>query len=59
MPSKLKPSKLHSECKGIEQDIRDHQAELKNAPPGLKAGIASQIKQLRVDLAACKKKHPK
>jgi hypothetical protein len=59
MPSKLKPSKLHSECAGIEKDIKDHQAELKTAPTSLKAGIARQIKQLRVDLAACKKKHPK
>jgi hypothetical protein len=52
-------SKLSPKCAAIEKDLKDHQLELQTAPPGLKAGIARQIKQLRAQLAACKKKHPK
>jgi hypothetical protein len=50
---------LNPKCAEIDQEIKELQADLKTAPPSHKAAIMAQIRQAKIRLAACKKKHPK
>ena len=50
---------LHPKCAEIAQEIKELEADLKTAPPSQKAAFKEQIRQAKIRLAACKKKHPK